>query len=81
MNVKVTVKDKVTFATLYQDSFTKCHYHGYSCLFSSPVIYSICEDFDLNFSAMFACTGLWNAFFLLIYVFFNTSKLMKYSSR
>nr|XP_022313416.1 sodium bicarbonate transporter-like protein 11 isoform X2 [Crassostrea virginica] len=47
----------------------------------TKIIYSICEDFDLNFSAMFACTGLWNAFFLLIYVFFNTSKLMKYSSR
>ncbi|XP_052688843.1 solute carrier family 4 member 11-like isoform X2 [Crassostrea angulata] len=47
----------------------------------TKIIYSICEDFDLNFNAMFACTGLWNAFFLLIFVFFNTSKLMKYSSR
>ncbi|XP_061166083.1 solute carrier family 4 member 11-like isoform X1 [Saccostrea echinata] len=47
----------------------------------TKIIFSICEDFDLNFSAMFACTGLWNAFFLFIYVFFNTSKLMKYSSR
>ncbi|XP_048760517.2 solute carrier family 4 member 11-like isoform X3 [Ostrea edulis] len=47
----------------------------------TKIIFSICEDFDLNFNAMFACTGLWNAFFLFIYVFFNMSKLMKYSSR
>lgn len=47
----------------------------------TKLIYNICEDFDLDFYAMFACVGLWNAFFLFLYVFLNLSKLMKYSSR
>ncbi|KAL8612683.1 hypothetical protein ACOMHN_025334 [Nucella lapillus] len=47
----------------------------------TKIIYSICQDFDLNFSAMFACVGLWNCFFLLLYAFFDVSKLMKWSSR
>lgn len=49
--------------------------------FAPTVIYSISEDFDLNFNAMFACVGLWNAFFLLIYSLFDASKLMRWSSR
>ncbi|XP_070195670.1 solute carrier family 4 member 11-like isoform X2 [Littorina saxatilis] len=47
----------------------------------TKIIFSISEDFDLNFNAMFACVGLWNAFFLLIYSFFDVSKLMRWSSR
>ncbi|XP_067678209.1 solute carrier family 4 member 11-like isoform X1 [Haliotis asinina] len=47
----------------------------------TKIIYSICEDFDLDFHAMFAATGLWNAFFLLLYAFLNTSKMMRWSSR
>ncbi|KAK3091729.1 hypothetical protein FSP39_022216 [Pinctada imbricata] len=47
----------------------------------TKIIYTISQDFDLNFSAMFACTGLWNTFFLILYSFFNLSKLMKFSSR
>lgn len=46
-----------------------------------PVIYSICEDFDLDFTAMFACVGLWNCFFLILYSVTNLSKLMKFSTR
>ncbi|XP_041360225.1 sodium bicarbonate transporter-like protein 11 isoform X2 [Gigantopelta aegis] len=47
----------------------------------TKIIYSVCEDFDLNFHAMFAYVGLWNMFFLLIFSFFNMSKLMRWSSR
>ncbi len=45
------------------------------------IIYSIAEDFDIDFLAFYAATGLWNSFFLAIYSFFNMSVLMKYSSR
>ena len=46
-----------------------------------PVIYNICEDWDLDFVGMFACTGLWNSFFLLIYAVTDASKLMKWCTR
>ncbi|XP_022252508.1 sodium bicarbonate transporter-like protein 11 [Limulus polyphemus] len=45
------------------------------------VIYSICEDFHLNFYAMYACVGLWNTFFLIIYALCDASKLMTFSTR
>ena len=45
------------------------------------VIYNICEDWKLDFVGMFACTGLWNSFFLLIYAFTDASKLMKWCTR
>jgi len=45
------------------------------------VIYNICEDWDLDFVGMFACTGLWNSFFLLIYAFTDASNLMKWCTR
>ena len=45
------------------------------------MIYTICEDLDLNFAAMFAMTGLWNSFFLIIYSLLNASYLMKWSTR
>ncbi|XP_076355789.1 LOW QUALITY PROTEIN: solute carrier family 4 member 11-like [Tachypleus tridentatus] len=45
------------------------------------VIYSICEDFNLNFYAMYACVGLWNTFFLVIYALCDASRLMRFSTR
>lgn len=45
------------------------------------VIYNICEDFDLDFYAMYACVGLWNTFFLLLFAIFDASKLMKWCTR
>jgi len=45
------------------------------------VIYNICEDWSLDFVGMFACTGLWNAFFLFIYAVTDASKLMKWCTR
>lgn len=45
------------------------------------VIDNICEDFNLNFFAMYACVGLWNTFFLILYAIFDVSKLMKLSTR
>ncbi|KAK7501045.1 hypothetical protein BaRGS_00007530 [Batillaria attramentaria] len=47
----------------------------------TKIIFSISRDFDLNFDAMFACVGLWNAGFLIIYALFDVSKLMRWSSR
>merc|ERR1719414_106923 len=44
-------------------------------------IYTIAEDNQINFLAFYAAIGLWNTFFLLLYSFFNMSRLMKYSSR
>jgi len=45
------------------------------------VIYNICVDRDLDFVGMFACTGLWNSFFLLVYAFTDASNLMKWCTR
>ncbi|CAL4131631.1 unnamed protein product, partial [Meganyctiphanes norvegica] len=45
------------------------------------IIYNICQDFDLDFYAMFCAIGLWNSFFLIIYSLFDVSKLMKWSTR
>ena len=48
---------------------------------SYPVIYSICEDFQLDFFAMYGCVGLWSAFFLVLYSLFDVSRLMRWSTR
>ncbi|CAG0899128.1 unnamed protein product, partial [Cyprideis torosa] len=45
------------------------------------VIYSICEDFELDFYAMYCCVGLWNSFFLILYSLFGMSRLMRWSTR
>ena len=45
------------------------------------VIYNICEDFQLDFYAMYACVGLWNTFFLVLFALFDASKLMKWCTR
>ena len=47
----------------------------------SAVIYSICEDFQLDFYAMYGCVGLWSAFFLVLYSLFDVSRLMRWSTR
>lgn len=50
------------------------------CLYAK-VVYNICEDFNLNFHAMYACVGLWTSFFLIIYAAFDVSRLMKWCTR
>lgn len=50
------------------------------CLYAK-VVFNICEDFELNFHAMYACVGLWTSFFLIIYAAFDVSRLMKWCTR
>ena len=45
------------------------------------VIKTISDDMDYPFEALFACVGLWNSFFLLIYAFCDASRLMKWVTR
>ncbi len=45
------------------------------------MIYSICEDFQLDFYAMYGCVGLWSSFFLVLYSLFDVSRLMRWSTR
>ncbi|GAB1601756.1 sodium bicarbonate transporter-like protein 11 isoform X1 [Argonauta hians] len=47
----------------------------------TKIIYTISDNFGINFRAMFACVGLWNSFFLFIYSFFDLSILMQWSTR
>ncbi|KFM77796.1 Sodium bicarbonate transporter-like protein 11, partial [Stegodyphus mimosarum] len=47
----------------------------------TKVIFNICQDFQLNFHAMYACVGLWNTFFLIIFSIFDVSRIMKWSTR
>uniref|UniRef100_A0A4W3GIY4 Solute carrier family 4 member 11 n=1 Tax=Callorhinchus milii TaxID=7868 RepID=A0A4W3GIY4_CALMI len=46
------------------------------------VIRDICDDYELNFYAFYACVGLWNSFFCVIYGVANlTVFIVKLSSR
>ncbi|KAK4329121.1 hypothetical protein Pmani_000532 [Petrolisthes manimaculis] len=45
------------------------------------IIYYICEDFKLNFNAMYCAVGLWNSLFLVLYSLFDVSRLMRWSTR
>jgi sodium borate transporter 11 len=45
------------------------------------VIHTICEDFDLDFFAVYCCVGLWNSLFLVIYALFDVSRIMHWSTR
>ncbi|XP_073442866.1 solute carrier family 4 member 11 isoform X7 [Dendrobates tinctorius] len=45
------------------------------------VIVGICDDYDLDFKAFYAWTGLWNSCFLILYSLFNCSMLMKLFKR
>ncbi|XP_063046336.1 solute carrier family 4 member 11-like isoform X2 [Engraulis encrasicolus] len=41
------------------------------------VIRGICDDYDLDFPAFYACVGLWNSLFLILSGVFNVSLFMK----
>ncbi|KAL0969526.1 hypothetical protein UPYG_G00228400 [Umbra pygmaea] len=45
------------------------------------VIRGICDDYDLDFPAFYACIGLWNSLFLILGSIFNVSLLMKLFKR
>ncbi|XP_077091990.1 solute carrier family 4 member 11-like isoform X1 [Siphateles boraxobius] len=45
------------------------------------VIRGICDDYDLNFPAFYACIGLWNSLFLILGGIFNVSLFMKLFKR
>ncbi|KAJ8281466.1 hypothetical protein GJAV_G00068010 [Gymnothorax javanicus] len=45
------------------------------------VIRGVCDDYDLDFAAFYACIGLWNSFFLILGGIFNVSLLMKLFKR
>uniref|UniRef100_A0A8C7ZZD0 Solute carrier family 4 member 11 n=1 Tax=Oryzias sinensis TaxID=183150 RepID=A0A8C7ZZD0_9TELE len=45
------------------------------------VIRGICDDYNLDFEAFYACIGLWNCFFLVLGGLFNVSLLMKLFKR
>ncbi|XP_026799296.1 sodium bicarbonate transporter-like protein 11 isoform X4 [Pangasianodon hypophthalmus] len=45
------------------------------------VIRGICDDYELDFSAFYACIGLWNSLFLIIGGVFNLSLLVKLFKR
>ncbi|KAL6473977.1 hypothetical protein MHYP_G00175380 [Metynnis hypsauchen] len=45
------------------------------------VIRGICDDYDLDFPAFYACIGLWNSLFLILGGAFNVSLFMKLFKR
>ncbi|KAM3850606.1 solute carrier family 4 member 11 [Diretmus argenteus] len=45
------------------------------------VIREICDDYNLDFPAFYACIGLWNSIFLILGGIFNLSLLMKLFKR
>ncbi|XP_066524104.1 solute carrier family 4 member 11-like isoform X2 [Hoplias malabaricus] len=45
------------------------------------VIRGICDDYDLDFPAFYACIGLWNSLFLILGGVFNVSLFMKLFKR
>uniref|UniRef100_A0A4W5KHI7 Solute carrier family 4 member 11 n=1 Tax=Hucho hucho TaxID=62062 RepID=A0A4W5KHI7_9TELE len=45
------------------------------------VIRGICDDYELDFPAFYACIGLWNSLFLILGGIFNVSLLMKLFKR
>uniref|UniRef100_A0AAY5ECM8 Bicarbonate transporter-like transmembrane domain-containing protein n=1 Tax=Electrophorus electricus TaxID=8005 RepID=A0AAY5ECM8_ELEEL len=45
------------------------------------VIREICDDYELDFAAFYACIGLWNSLFLIIGGVFNLSLLVKLFKR
>ncbi|XP_069601230.1 solute carrier family 4 member 11 isoform X5 [Ranitomeya imitator] len=45
------------------------------------VIVGICDDYNLDFKAFYAWTGLWNSCFLILYALFNCSMVMKLFKR
>lgn len=45
------------------------------------VVYNISQALETDFSALYACVGLWNTFFLLLYSILGASKMMKWCTR
>ncbi|XP_056296019.1 solute carrier family 4 member 11-like isoform X2 [Pseudoliparis swirei] len=45
------------------------------------VIRGICDDYNLEFNAFYACIGLWNSLFLILGSLFNVSLFMKLFKR
>jgi sodium borate transporter 11 len=45
------------------------------------VIYKISVEFNVDFFPMYACSGLWCQFFLIIYAFTELSNVMRYATR
>ncbi|XP_069693692.1 solute carrier family 4 member 11-like [Periplaneta americana] len=45
------------------------------------IIHTVCEDFNLEFFAVYGCVGLWNSFFLIIYSLFDVSRIMHWCTR
>lgn len=50
------------------------------CLYTE-IVHRIAVNLNVDFFDLFAAVGLWNAFFLLLYVLFDLSKLMKFCTR
>lgn len=50
-------------------------------MFNLAVIRGICDDYNLDFPAFYACIGLWNCLFLILGGIFNVSLLMKLFKR
>ena len=50
------------------------------CLYTQ-VVYRIADSLQVAFFDLFAAVGLWNAFFLLLYVVFDLSQLMAFCTR
>lgn len=50
------------------------------CLYTQ-IVYRIAESLEVDFLDLFAAVGLWNGFFLLLYVLFDLSQLMVYCTR
>lgn len=55
--------------------------HFSVCLCVRAVIRGICDDYNLDFPAFYACIGLWNCLFLILGGIFNVSLLMKLFKR
>ena len=45
------------------------------------VVYTISDDLDYDFMAMYAMVGMWNGCFLIIYAFVGASRIMSWSTR
>lgn len=50
------------------------------CLYTQ-IVFRIADSLEVDFFDLFAAVGLWNGFFLLLYVLFDLSKLMVYCTR
>ena len=58
--------------------------HGFVCVcvcVCVAVIRGICDDYNLDFPAFYACIGLWNCLFLILGGIFNVSLVMKLFKR